>query len=136
MWKKIFTAIVGVVFTTVNACNLFVCMVSGITPLAEEEIAFYMAKAGFFSFLFPGCLYGFCVMAWHYMKLYKQMAEKVDDLETQLELYKIVLANKKNKGKKGPKREDVSVPQLSAALEKGKLSEEEVKELLELLEEL
>lgn len=136
MLKKILSIVLGILFTAITCYGLFVCMVAGIAPLNEEEMASYMIKAGIFSVLLPVSIYGFGMLAWHYGKMYEQMTQKVKELEAEVNVYQSFIQLKKEYAKKEKKKQKLSVPQLSAALEIGRLSEEDVKELLEYLEEL
>lgn len=136
MVKKILVFILGMLFTAITAYSLFVCMVAGIEPLSEDEIFVYLIKAGIFSVILPICIYAFGALAWHYSRLYEQKAEKLKKLEAEVDAYQTFIRYKKECAEKNKKQHPLSVPQLSAALEKGKLSQAEVQELLEYLEEL
>lgn len=136
MFKKIIAFILGILFTAVMTYNLFVCMVAGIEPLAEDEIFIYLIKAGIFSVILPVCIYAFGALAWHYSRLYQQKTQEAETLAAEVDAYQTFIRHKKEIAVKNKKMRPLSVPQLSAALEKGKLSEDEVKKLLEYLEEL
>lgn len=135
MLKIILTVILGIFFTAIMAYSLFVCMVAGIEPLSEDEIFVYLIKAGVFSVLLPVCIYAFGVLAWYYSKRYQQKAQEAETLAAEVDAYQAFIRYKKECAAKKEKPRPLSVPQLSAALEKGKLSEEEVEKLLEYLEE-
>lgn len=136
MLKKILAFILGILFTAITAYSLFICMVAGIEPLQEEEIVAYLIKAGIFSVILPVCIYAFGALAWHYSRLYEQKNEELKKLEAEVDAYQTFIQYKKEIVVKNKKIRPLSVPQLSAALEKGQLSEDEVKKLLEYLEEL
>lgn len=136
MLKKILALILGILYTAITAYSLFICMVAGIEPLQEEEIVAYLIKAGIFSVILPVCIYAFGALVWHYSRLYEQKNEELKKLELEVEAYQTFIRYKKECAEKNKKQHPLSVPQLSAALEKGKLSEDEVEKLLEYLEEL
>lgn len=136
MLKKILALILGILFTAITAYSLFVCMVAGIEPLSEDEIFVYLIKAGIFSVVLPVCIYAFGALAWHYSRQYQQKAQEAEALAAEVDAYQTFIQYKKECAGKNKKIRPLSVPQLSAALEKGKLSEDEVEKLLEYLEEL